>query len=68
MTPEPFYLSVRFWVSVLTVPVSLLVTYVVQQLPFLQVDQGMATEFFAGFVVMGITFVLARTFRNVEVK
>ena len=68
MQPEPFYLSIRFWVAVLTTPVGLIVTYLMSQLPFLQIEPGMATEFLAGFVVLGITFIIARTLRNSKVK
>lgn len=68
MTPEPFYISVRFWVTILTPLVALGVTYIAQHLPFLQIDSTQATEFFAALVVSGLTYVIARTFRNTKVK
>ena len=67
MEPEKFYLSVRFWVAILTPLFSALLPVLVEKLPFigtLSVEQWVAL--FAGGVVSGLTFVIARTIRNVK--
>ena len=64
--PEAFYISVRFWVAALTPFVAIGTSYLLQQLPFLQIDQAQAARFFAALVVAGLTFVIARTFRNTK--
>ena len=66
--PEAFYLSVRFWVSLLTPVFAAFLPAAVAQLPFVSVvspEQWVAL--FAGGIVAGLTFVLARTFRNTKI-
>lgn len=62
---EPIYKSTRFWVSVLTPIVSAAFVTAVEHFPFLSVissDQIVAV--LAGFVVMMVSYVAARTVRN----
>ena len=67
MTTEPFYTSVRFWTALLTPIVAALLPALVEKLPFvgtLSAEQWVAL--FAGGVVSGVTFIIARTLRNVK--
>jgi len=67
MESEKFYLSVRFWVSLLTPIFAAFLPTLVEKLPFVGIvtpDQWVAL--FAGGIVAGVTFVLARTFRNTK--
>ena len=68
MEPEKFYLSVRFWVAILTPIFAALLPGLVAQLPFVgAVSSEQWVALFAGGIVTGVTFVIARTFRNTKV-
>ena len=69
MEPEKFYLSVRFWVAILTPVFSALLPGLVAKLPFVgAVTPEQWVALFAGGIVTGVTFVVARTFRNTKTK
>lgn len=62
---EPFWLSVRFWVSVLTPLLAALLAATAESIPFLnKLDAAEIAVFMAGLIVSGLGYVLARTFRN----
>lgn len=69
MEKEPFYKSTRFWVSVLTPIVTAGLAVAAESIPAVK-DLPSETVVFilASVVVMGVTYVLARTQRNTPTK
>lgn len=66
---EPFYVSVRFWVSTITPVIAALVSAYADRLPWLSsLDQVALNTWLAGLIVTAVTFVLGRTWRNVAVS
>jgi len=66
---EPFYVSVRFWVAVLTPVVVALLPLAIEKLPFLaDLNPDNVTAVVASWVVIAVTYIVARTFRNTETK
>ena len=62
---EPIYKSTRFWVSVLTPIVSAAFVTAVEHFPFLSViSSDKVVAILAGFIVMMVSYVAARTVRN----
>jgi len=66
---EPFYLSVRFWVSILTPIVAALVASYSESIPFLKsLDQVALNTWLAGLIITAVTFVFGRTWRNIDIS
>ena len=66
---EPFYKSVRFWVSVLTPIIAALISAYSDSIPWLEsLDQVALNTWLAGFIVTAVTFVLGRTWRNIDIS
>lgn len=66
---EPFYKSVRFYVSVLTPIVAALVSAYSDRLPWLKsLDQVALNTWLAGLILTAVSFVAGRTFRNVDIS
>ena len=66
---EPFYLSVRFWTTVVTLFVTALLPILAEKLPFLaDLNPDNVTAVVASWVVIAVTYIVARTFRNTETK
>jgi hypothetical protein len=66
---EPFYKSVRFYVSVLTPIVAALVAAYSDSIPWLEsLDQAALNTWLAGLVLTAVSFVFGRTFRNVDIS
>lgn len=66
---EPFYKSLRFWVSILTPIIAALVSAYSDNIPWLEsLDQVALNTWLAGFIVTAVTFVLGRTWRNIDIS
>lgn len=69
MDKEPFYLSVRFWVAVLTPVLAALIEIGAKYIPGLsQLPQDVLTTIIATLVVSAVTYVVARTLRNTKAR
>lgn len=65
---EPFYKSVRFYVSILAPVVAALVAAYSENIPWLKsLDQAALTTWIAGLIVTALAYVFGRTWRNVSV-
>ena len=66
---ENFYLSTRFWVFVLTPLVLLVLNWLKAYIPPLaSLDPEQATTWFASIVILALTYILGRTFRNTKAR
>ena len=62
---EPFYVSVRFWVAVLTPVVVALLPLAIEKLPFLaDLKPESISVVIAAWVVTFLGYIVARTVRN----
>ena len=69
MDKEPFYLSTRFWVAVITPIAAALLEVGAKYLPVLsELTPEQVTAIVASLVVMAVTYITARTVRNTPTK